>query len=84
MNGYSALLDEVTQVFKSLLILFFEEANFQLLQRLRPPIVLLRPIEWKKRFFVFPHPKGGTITSPGDNFDKKVPMSFEGILIGSK
>jgi hypothetical protein len=84
MNCYSALLDEVTQVFKILLILFLEEAYFQLLQRQRPPIVLLRLIEEKKRFFVFPHLEGCTVTSPGDHFDKKVPMSFEGILIWNK
>jgi hypothetical protein len=38
----------------------------------------------EKRFFVIPHPEGGTITSPGNHFDKEVPMTFEGILIGNK
>jgi hypothetical protein len=38
----------------------------------------------EKEVFVLPHPKGGTISSPRDNFDEKVPMSFEGILIGSE
>jgi hypothetical protein len=47
--------------------------------------VLFCPIEREKRFLVFPHPEGGTIIGPRDDFyKKKVPMSLEGIFIRSK
>jgi hypothetical protein len=46
--------------------------------------MLLRPIEGKRRFFIFPHPEGSTITGSRDDFDKEVPMSFKGILVGNK
>jgi hypothetical protein len=46
--------------------------------------MLLCPIMWEQRLLVFPHPEGGAIISPRDDFDKKIPMSFEGLLVGSK
>jgi hypothetical protein len=46
--------------------------------------MLLRPVEWEQRLFVFSYPERGAIFGPRDNFDKKIPMGLERFLVGSE
>jgi hypothetical protein len=84
VNRYPTLLEKVTQILKSLFILIFEKANFHLGKRQRLPVMFFYPIKREKWLFIFPHPEGGKIACPRDDLDKKIPMSLEGIFIGSK